>query len=134
MNNTSYLTRKITVCIAHQLYDENLSHEENLEIYQKCTNIHGHNLEVYITVKDKIDPKTGMVMNFKELKSIINRNIHDKVDHKFLNHDIEEFKNIMPTVENIAVIFWKWLEKDLNNLYEVKIQETDNNQTIYRGE
>jgi 6-pyruvoyltetrahydropterin/6-carboxytetrahydropterin synthase len=134
MNNISYLTRKISICIAHKLYNEKLSPQENMEIYQKCTNIHGHNLDVFITIKDKIDPETGMVINFKTLKSILKTNIYDKVDHKYLNQDIKEFKEILPTVENIAVVFWSWLQKDLPNLYEIKIQETENNYTIYRGE
>lgn len=133
MTKTSFITKKTSLCIAHKLYSNEISHEENLKIYGKCTNIHGHNLIVYITIKGEVDPITGMVANFTDLKSIIKKNIYDKVDHKYLNDDVEEFKNLVPTTENIAIVFWNWLIKDLPSLEEIKIFETDNNSTIYRG-
>ena len=131
---TSYITRKQSLCIAHKLYNPNFSHEKNLEIYDKCTNCHGHNFNLFVTVKSEIDPETGMVMNFKELKRIVREHVYDKMDHKYLNEDIAEFKTIMPTAENIAVVIWQWLLPELPNLVEIRLEETDNNSTIYRGE
>jgi len=131
----SYITRKESLSIAHKLYNPNFSHEKNLQIYDKCTNCHGHNFTLFVTIKDYIDEETGMVMNFKELKSIVRKEVYDKIDHKYLNEDIEEFKdNLMPTAENMAMVIWQWLTPKLPNLFEVKLEETDNNSTIYRGE
>jgi len=129
-----YITRKESLCIAHKLYNHELSHEENLAIYDKCTNCHGHNFNLYVTVKAPIDPLTGMVMNFKELKRIVRENVYDIMDHKYLNEDVEEFKTLMPTAENVAYVIWQWLSPKIKGLYEVKLEETDNNSTIYRGE
>ncbi len=134
-NFTSYITRKESLCIAHRLYNPNFSHQKNLEIYEKCTNCHGHNFNLFVTIKAKIDKETGMVMNFKDLKQIIRKEVYDKMDHKYLNEDIDEFKgSLMPTAENIAVVIWRWLKPKLPNLYEIRLEETENNATIYRGE
>ncbi|MFZ8865033.1 MAG: 6-pyruvoyl trahydropterin synthase family protein [Rickettsiales bacterium] len=129
-----YLVRKEKLCIAHRLYNDKLSHQENINLYDKCINIHGHNFTLFVTIKAKINDETGMVMNFKELKTIIKENVFDKMDHKYLNADIEEFKTLVPTAENVAYVIWQWLAPKLDNLHEIKLEETDNNTTIYRGE
>lgn len=132
-NKEVYLVRKERLCIAHRLYNDNFSHKKNKELYNKCVNIHGHNYVLFVTIKAVIDDETGMVMNFKNLKEIITENVIDKMDHKYLNEDIEEFKTLIPTAENVAYVIWTWLKPKIDSLYEVKLEETDKNTTIYRG-
>ena len=129
-----YIERKEKLCTAHRLYSNKLSHEENLAIFGKCTNIHGHNYTLYVTIKAPIDEKTGMVINFTDLKKVIKEKVFAKMDHKYLNDDVEEFKNLVPTAENITYVIWQWLKPEIKDLYEIKLDETDNNTTIYRGE
>ncbi len=128
------ITRKEIFSTAHKLYTEELSPEENWQLYNKCSNCHGHNYTISVTIKGEVDPVTGMVMNLNELKDIMMKNAIDKVDHKYLNEDVEIFKEIIPTAENIVWVIWQWLKPHLPNLYEIKLQETENNITIYRGE
>lgn len=132
-----YLQRRATFCAAHRLYSSHLSPEENLALYQKCSweNGHGHNYVIWVTIKGLVDPKTGLVMNLIDLKEIVKRVIVKKFDHLHLNHDVPELHNIIPSVENLAILSWNLLFVELQDmLYEVKILETENNFAIYRGE
>lgn len=134
----AYLSRRETFSASHRLHSPKLSDLENQKLFGKCNHPHGHghNYILEVTVKAKIDPKTGLVMNLTELKKIIRSEVIDKLDHKHLNLDIEEFRLLNPTAENIALLIWKWLEKALppGFLFEVKLHETENNVAIYRGE
>ncbi|MBC7693443.1 MAG: 6-carboxytetrahydropterin synthase [Methylotenera sp.] len=135
---TVYLTRKITFCASHRLNSSQLSVEENKRIFGKCNNEngHGHNYTLEVTIKGEIDPKTGMVMNITDLRKIMDTHVADIMDHKHLNLDVEVFKTVNPTAENMIVVIWKLLEPHLakGQLFEVKLHETDNNTSIYRGE
>lgn len=133
----TYLVRREHFSAAHRLHSVHLSDEENARVFGKCNweNGHGHNYEIEVTVRGPIDPDTGMMMNLVDLKSLIEDHILDKVDHRHLNHDVEEFKTINPTAENIAVVFWDWLKPHLgDSLYEMKVYETPRNIAVYRGE
>lgn len=129
----AYIVRKETFATAHRLCVNEWSDEKNLEVYSKCTNNHGHNYKLYVTIKSEVDPVSGMVMNFSEVKRIIRENVVNKLDHKLMNDDVEEFKNMCPTTENVAYVIWEWLKPDIPDLVEVKIEETENNTVIYRG-
>ena len=135
-----YLTRKASFCAAHRLHNPALSDEENFEIYGKCNNPdgHGHNYTLEVTVRGKMSDKNGMVIDLKILKNIIAEKILTKVDHKYLNYDVDFFQNIIPKAENMVTQFWKILEEALSEekaeLYELKLYETDNNIATYRGE
>ncbi len=135
-----YLTRKVSFSSAHRLHNPALSDEENRKIYGECNNPdgHGHNYTLEVTVRGKISDKNGMVIDLKILKKIITEKILTKVDHKYLNYDVDFFKNIIPTAENIVTQFWKILKEALTEekveLYELKLYETENNIAIYRGE
>jgi 6-pyruvoyltetrahydropterin/6-carboxytetrahydropterin synthase len=135
---TIYLTRRETFCAAHRLHSQELSDEENRNIFGKCNydNGHGHNYVIEVTVRGRINPQTGMLINLVELKEIILRRICDVVDHRNLNLDIPEFMHLNPTAENMAVVFWKWLAEELSQdlLYEIKLYETGNNWVVYKGE
>ena len=133
-----YLTRRATFCASHRLHISSKSESENKALFGKCNHPHGHghNYVLEVTVRSEIDPNSGMIMNLKDLKHIIDELILSDVDHKHLNLDVPEFKDKNPTAEMIALVFWKRLEKNLPErfLFEVKIHETENNVAFYRGE
>lgn len=134
-----YLRRKVEFCASHRLYNAALSEEENVAIYGRCANPsgHGHNYTLEVTVRGTMDPRTGMVIDLKELKRIIVEEIVDRVDHKNLNTDVEFLAGVIPTSENLVVSFWRLLEKRLAGrceLYEIRLWETENNMVFYRGE
>jgi len=133
-----YITRKMHFSASHRLHTDQLSDAENIKIYGICNNPrgHGHNYQVEVTVRGEPDPITGMVIDLKELKEIIQQEIIIKVDHKHLNDDVEFFKNIVPTAENICIAFWKILADKIpyGELCEIKVYETENNFAYYRGE
>lgn len=116
---------------AHRLYRADWSHEKNQEVFGKCSNLHyhGHNYNLEVEVIGEIDPETGFVVDLKWLSSIINREIVEPFDHKNLNEDVPEFKNLNPTAENIAVVIWQILKKQLDpNLdLTVTLYETERN-------
>ena len=130
-DNLIKVTRKYQFSAAHRLYNPKFSEQKNKEIFAKCYNLHGHNFTVFITIKGRIDPETGMVINFTELKNLIKTNIINKVDHKYLNEDVKEFKDLLPTTENMIEVFWNWLEKSFKgkpySLHKIKLYESENN-------
>jgi len=135
-----YLTRREQFSAAHKLWRAEWTEKKNLEIFGKCANPnwHGHNYQLFVTIKGKPNLKTGFVMNMKELSSIINECIINKVDHKNLNLDVDFMKGVMTTTENLAVKVWDQLEEKINvtgsKLHKIKIVETENNFIEYYGE
>ena len=133
-----YLTRRASFCASHRLHVESLSASDNQRIFGKCNNPngHGHNYVIEVTLRAPIDPHTGMTINLTELKAILNEAIVDELDHHHLNLDVPLFRHINPTAENMVVVFWHLLVDRLpdGTLYEVRLQETENNASIYRGE
>ncbi|XP_078047741.1 6-pyruvoyl tetrahydrobiopterin synthase purple isoform X2 [Augochlora pura] len=132
-----FLKESISSC--HRLHSDNLTEEENKEVYGKCNNYwgHGHNYTVKVTVRGPVDPITGMVMNLSDLKLYMKRVVMEQLDHKNLDKDVPYFKNVVSTTENVAIYIFNELRKLMPNpalLHEVKIYETDNNIVIYRGE
>lgn len=132
-----YLTRKEHFCASHRLFNPKFSEQENLEIYGKCAypNGHGHNYEIEVTVAGDPDADTGMILDLKKLSDLIEQEILVKVDHKHLNFDIDFLKNIIPTAENLAIVFWNILSPKISagKLSSVKVYETPNNFAEYRG-
>ncbi|HIE80842.1 MAG TPA: 6-carboxytetrahydropterin synthase, partial [Nitrospinaceae bacterium] len=100
-----YITRRLEFCASHRLFNPAFSDEKNAATFGLCNNPngHGHNYVLEVTVKGEVDPETGMVLDLKTLKKLINEEIVDKVDHKNLNVDVEFLKNVIPTAENIAI-------------------------------
>jgi 6-pyruvoyltetrahydropterin/6-carboxytetrahydropterin synthase len=135
---TVYVTRRHHFSAAHRLHSDALSDEENKSIFGLCNNPlgHGHNYEIEVTVRGEPDATTGMVIDLKVLKSIIEKEIIDKVDHKHLNFDVDFMRGIVPTAENIAIAFWRQIVDKLpsGELAEIKVYETPRNVAIYRGE
>ncbi len=133
-----YVTRKAHFSAAHRLYNPTFSHERNETVFDKCNNPrgHGHNYVLEVTVKGMPDPETGYVIDLKKLARIMDEEVVDKVDHKHLNHDVEELRGIIPTAENLAVVFWRLLEPRITSgtLHSVKVFESENNFVEYFGE
>lgn len=133
-----YVTRREVFSASHRLHNPNLSDEENSEIFGKCNNKngHGHNYTLEVVVAGEVDPKTGYVVDLKELKTIIIDTVIKKVDHKHLNDDTDFLRGINPTTENLAIGIWNQLENKIpsGRLYSVKLFETENNYIEYKGE
>ena len=114
---------------AHQLYNPDLSDEENRRLFGKCVNLHGHNYVVEVVVAGEIDPTTGYVLDLKLLSDVITRQVIRDVDHRNLNTDVWWLKGRVPTTENLAQAFWERLEPELPDglLRSVRVWETDKN-------
>jgi 6-pyruvoyltetrahydropterin/6-carboxytetrahydropterin synthase len=132
------VTARLTFSAAHRLHNPKFDAEWNRRTYDKCDNPagHGHNYSIEVSVRGKIDPETGMVIDLKKLKDIVRDRVLDRVDHKNLNTDVDFLRGIIPTAENLARAFWKELAPAIKqgSLYEVALQETEKNSVTYRGE
>ncbi len=135
MSNKIAVYRKEHFNAAHRLHNPLLSNEENATIFGKCNypNYHGHNYELVVKVIGEINPKTGYVIDMKILSELIKENVLEKFDHKNLNLDTEEFKNLNPTAENIAVVIYNLLKPKLAPSLELRITlyETERNYVKY---
>ncbi|WP_428911900.1 6-carboxytetrahydropterin synthase [Niallia sp. Krafla_26] len=129
------LTRKYHFSTAHRLHSNQLSDEENLELFGKCNNPygHGHNYYLEVTVSGEPDPITGMVDNLSTLDQIVDEEIMNRFDHKHLNLDTEEFKDLNPTSENVAVVIWNLLAPRIPKLFKIGLYETEKNYFEYYG-
>jgi 6-pyruvoyltetrahydropterin/6-carboxytetrahydropterin synthase len=123
---------------AHRLHNPTWSDDVNKQTFGVCNNpnYHGHNYSLIVEVRGPINPDTGYVVDMKKLKEIIEENIIDRFDHKNLNLDTEEFKNMNPTAENIAVVIWNILRGKIADslALRVKLYETERNFVEYGGE
>ena len=133
-----YLTRKAEFSASHYYNNPEFTPEENRRIFGKCNNPHGHghNYTLEVTVKGEIDPRSGFVVDLKELKEIMNREVIDLVDHRYLNKEVAEFRDRIPTTENLAVTIWNWLGPKLNvaRLHRIRVYETPDLFADYYGE
>jgi 6-pyruvoyltetrahydropterin/6-carboxytetrahydropterin synthase len=133
-----YLTRKCEFSASHYYYNPELSAEENQRLFGKCANLngHGHNYTLEVTVKGDIDPSTGFVVDLKQLKDTLNREVVDAMDHRHLNKEVPEFATQLPTTENIAIAIWNRLSAKLNHatLHRVRVYEMPDLFVDYYGE
>jgi 6-pyruvoyltetrahydropterin/6-carboxytetrahydropterin synthase len=132
-----YVTRKAHFSAAHRLFNPKFTDAQNEAVFDKCNNVHGHghNYEIEVTVAGEPDPETGYVIDLKKLGELIEEFILTKVDHKHLNYDVPELAGIIPTAENIALVFWQLLEGRITEgtLHSVRVAESDNNFAEYFG-
>jgi len=135
MKITAY--RKAHFNAAHRLYRKDWSDEKNLEIFGKCSNphYHGHNYELEVGVTGEVDPGTGFLIDLKILKDIIKEHVEDALDHKNLNEEVADFKDLNPTAEHIAYVIYHKIKKQLNPKYDlqIKLYETPRNFVVYTG-
>lgn len=134
-----YITRKASFNAAHKLSRQDWSDDKNKEVYGKCSNPnwHGHNYELFVTVKGEIDPETGFLVDLKWLKEITNTYVVDKLDHLNLNLDVDFMAGKLASTENLALAIWEVLfphiEASNATLHCIKIYETENNFVEYFG-
>ena len=132
------VNRKAHFNAAHRLHNPNWNSETNERVFGKCNNhnYHGHNYELIVGVTGEIDPDTGYVIDMKDLKDLIKKEVEIPFDHKNLNLDTEEFRSLNPTAENIAVVIWNKLRKHINQSLDLKITlyETPRNFVEYSGD
>jgi 6-pyruvoyltetrahydropterin/6-carboxytetrahydropterin synthase len=135
-----YVTRRERFNAAHKMYNPNWTDEKNAEVFGKCANInwHGHNYEVFVTVKGEPDPDTGYCVDLKRVSDILKSNVIEKLDHKNLNMDVDFMKDKLASTENLTMGIWAEIEEDIKKLgaelYSVKVYESENNFVEYKGE
>lgn len=131
------VNRKAHFNAAHRLYNSEWSDARNITIFGKCANknYHGHNYELIVSVTGEINLDTGFVMDMKILKDLIKSEIEDVFDHRNLNEEVEEFKTLNPTAENISVVIYNKLRNKIDNKLALKITlyETPRNFVTYKG-
>ena len=131
------INRKEHFNAAHRLYNESWSDEKNEAVFGKCNNPnwHGHNYEVIVSLTGEPDADTGFVYDMKKLSNLIKDKVLDRFDHKNLNLDVTEFKNLNPTAENIVKVIYDLLRPEIEDQYEMKITlyETERNFVEYPG-
>ena len=127
--------RKAHFNAAHRLHNPKWSEEKNQAVFGLCNspNYHGHNYELEVKVSGEVNPETGYLIDLKILKDIIYEEVEQRFDHKNLNLDTEEFKNLNPTAENICYVIWKLLRARLGEEYDllVRLYETPRNFVEY---
>ncbi len=134
-----HITRRERFCAAHMLRNEAWDDQKNLEVFGKCSNPnwHGHNFELYVTVKGEVEPVTGFVINLKELSKLIDEKVISKLDHKNINLDVDFMAGKMASTEVLAIAIWEQLAAGVTQmggiLHCVKLQETENNFVEYYG-
>ncbi|HEY2017730.1 MAG TPA: 6-carboxytetrahydropterin synthase [Bryobacteraceae bacterium] len=134
------ITRKVEFSSSHVCRSSHLSEEENQRLFGPAANPngHGHNYVVEVSLRGEPDPVTGMILDLKELKEILNRQVVTPYDHRFLNYEVPPFDHVVPTTENIARDIWQRLEPHLSSeksqLHSVRVYETADLYVDYFGE
>jgi len=127
--------RKAHFNAAHRIYNPDWSDERNMEVFGSCANphYHGHNYELEVKVTGEVNPETGYLIDLKDLKQIIKTEVEDRLDHKNLNEQVDEFKELIPTAEHIAYVIYHLIRNKLDEDYElqVRLYETPRNFVEY---
>jgi len=127
--------RKAHFNAAHRIYNPKWSDEKNMEVFGSCANphYHGHNYELEVKLTGEVNPDTGYVYDLKDLKDIIKSEVEDRFDHKNLNVETEEFKNLIPTAEHICYTIYQLLRVKIEEQYDIQIRlyETPRNYVEY---
>ncbi len=137
---TVYLTRRERFNAAHQMWNFNWTEEKNIEVFGKCANKnwHGHNYELFVTVKGEPDLETGYCLDLKEMSRVINERVIDYLDHKNINLEVPFMKGKLASTENLTIAIWEELEEAIQELgatlHKVRLTETENNSVEYFGE
>jgi 6-pyruvoyltetrahydropterin/6-carboxytetrahydropterin synthase len=131
------VTRRLTFSAAHRLHEPALTDDENRELFGLCNSPygHGHNYALEVAVRGRVDPRTGYVVDLKQLKEIVNTHLVAHLDHRNLNFDVEFLDGINPTTENLVVRSWAILEPLIQpaRLLRLRLWETENNYVEYEG-
>ena len=134
---TVLLTRRAEFSASHFYHSPSLTDEQNKQLYGKCNNPHGHghNYTLEVTVRGRISERSGMVVDLKQLKEVLNREVLSILDHRFLNEEVPVFRDLIPTTENIAVEIWRMLAPRLEfcELHRIRLYETPDLFADYYG-
>ena len=134
-----YITRRERFNAAHRLFRPDYTDEKNLEVFGKCSNPnwHGHNYELFVTVRGDINKETGFLVNLKTLGTLIKSRVIVKLDHKNINLEVDFMKDKLASTENLAVGIWNELDRSVRDLgavlHCVKVVESENNYVEYNG-
>jgi 6-pyruvoyltetrahydropterin/6-carboxytetrahydropterin synthase len=130
------ITKRVEFSASHVCRNPALSDRENQELFGVAANPHGHghNYVVDVTLAGEPDPVTGMVMDLKRVKEVVTREVLERYDHRFLNHEVPPFNQVVPTPENIAVDIWRRLKPHLAGLHSVRVYETNDLFVDYFGD
>jgi 6-pyruvoyltetrahydropterin/6-carboxytetrahydropterin synthase len=135
LNNKVAVYRKEHFNAAHKLYNAAWTEEKNKEVFGLCSNknFHGHNYDLEVKVVGEVDAETGYVIDLKLLSDLVKKEVLDRFDHKNLNMDVEFFKTVNPTTENIVIVIYNLLRKQLDATFELQIRlyETPRNFVEY---
>jgi 6-pyruvoyltetrahydropterin/6-carboxytetrahydropterin synthase len=135
-----WITRRVEFSASHRCAVPEWSDEKNREVFGDESNPsgHGHNYVLEVTLGGEVDPVTGMIVDLKDVKEILNREVVDVMDHRHLNHEVPPFDKIVPTAENLARNIWERLHPHFNTpqvfLRQVRLYETENLFVDYRGQ
>ncbi|WP_107038938.1 6-pyruvoyl trahydropterin synthase family protein [Brumimicrobium mesophilum] len=136
---TVYITRREHFNAAHKLWNEEWSDEKNEAVFGKCSNKnwHGHNFNIFVTVKGIPSPDTGFVINLKDLSKITKKYVVEALDHKNLNLDVSFMKGVLASTENLVMKIWEEIEEPIKQaggtLSKIRLEETENNYVEYYG-
>jgi len=139
MGKIVYATRRERFNAAHKLWHDEWDHAKNVEMFGKCSNPnwHGHNYELFVTIKGEPSEETGYCMDLKHLRDIVEKYVTSKLDHKNLNLDVDFMKGVKTSTENLAIKIWEQLEPHINQtgckLHCIRITETENQAVEYFG-
>jgi 6-pyruvoyltetrahydropterin/6-carboxytetrahydropterin synthase len=132
-----FLTRRAEFSASHYYHSPALSPEENQRLYGKCNNPrgHGHNYVLEVTVRGEVDSRSGMVVDLKRLKGVLQTEVLEVLDHRFLNEEVPVFHHVIPTTENLAVEIWRMLGSKLKfcELHRIRLYETPDLYVDYFG-
>ena len=133
-----YLTRRAEFSASHFYHNLDLSPEENKRLFGKCNNPHGHghNYTVEVTVAGEVNPTTGMVLDLKDVKKVLESEVLQVMDHRFLNKEVRAFATKIPTTENIAIEIWNLIaaKLDFARLHRIRLYETPDLYVDYYGD
>ncbi len=138
-NLKSRITKRVEFSASHRCWNPSWSAEKNLSVYGKESNVHGHNFILEVTVEGEIDEQTGMIINLFDLKKIV-ADVLNEFDHKYLNEDLNYFKELIPTLENISFVIWTLVSTRLKEqerscrLVNIRLYETPDLFVDYKGE
>lgn len=136
---TVYITRREHFNAAHKLWNEEWNDEKNEAVFGKCSNKnwHGHNFNIFVTVKGVPNPNTGFVINLKDLSQIMKEYVVEALDHKNLNLDVPFMKGVIASTENLVMNIWEEIEGPIMDaggiLAKIRLEETENNYVEYYG-
>jgi 6-pyruvoyltetrahydropterin/6-carboxytetrahydropterin synthase len=134
-----YITRRERFNAAHRLFRPDFSDEQNLEIFGKCSNPnwHGHNYELFVTVKGEVNPQTGFLINLKELSALVRERITEKLDHKNINIEVDFMQGKFASTESLSIAIWDQLDAPIKalgaELHCIRVHESENNYVEYFG-